>query len=259
VAGKKPIVLIMITATFFCMKIVRKTCLIVYAFLLLVIVLVFPVSAVVASAATATPASVQSASAVGTNPMISGTVSVATPTVGDPVTISGAVTSSTPITSAQIWIFAGSYIDVSTVQVNTDGTYSKTFQTSGFPPATYYVFVQSPGNDGKFSIALDKSGKYSGQVVDTKDGSLLVNMTGKGSVQDSAAAVALTEALNKRSGDDVYTKTTFQLVAPTTSAPIAAVTTASAVPIAPTKSPLSLLALFGGLGLCGVAFRLSRK
>jgi hypothetical protein len=143
--------------------------------------------------------------------------------------------------------------------VNDNGTYSKTFQTAGFPPATYYVYVQSPGNDGQFGIALDKSGKYSGQVVDAKDGSLLVNMTGTGSVQDSAAAVALTDALNKRGGDDVYTKTTFQLVAPATAAPSAVVTTASPVPVPTTKSPLSPLTLFAGLGLCGAAFMLSRK
>jgi hypothetical protein len=175
------------------------------------------------------------------------------------VTISGVATGGNLSAGVQIWIFAGSYIDVSTVPVNADGTYSKTFQTAGFPPATYYVYVQSPGNDGKFGIALDKSGKYSGQVVDAKDGSLLVNMTGTGSVQDSAAAVALTEALNKRGGDDVYTKTTFQLIAPTTAAVSAAVTTPSPAPVPTTKSPLSPLTLFAGLGLCGAAIMLSRK
>ena len=231
------------------MKISCKSGLIVCVFLIMAITMVLPVSAVDATATMAT-----------TKDMVSATVSAATPMVGDPVTVSGVVTGATPVSSVQIWVFAGSYINVSTVPVNADGTYSKTYQTTGFPPATYYVYVQSPGTDGKFGIALDQTGIFSGQIVDAKDGSLLVNMTGTGSVQDAAAAVALTEALNKRAGDDVYTKTTFQLVAPTTAATAAEVTTAAPpAPTATAKSPLSPMTLFAGLGLCGAAILLSRK
>jgi hypothetical protein len=245
------------------MKISNKSCLIAGALVVLVLVLVMPVSAFVAPPATATPVStpvsLQSAAMTTTKPMISTTVSAATPVVGDPVTISGVATGGNLSAGVQIWIFAGSYVNVSTVPVNPDGTYSKTYQTAGFPPATYYVYVQSPGEDGKFGIVLDKSGTYSGQVVDAKDGSLLVNMTGTGSVQDAAAAIALADALNKRGGDDVYTKTTFQLIAPTTEPTAPAVTTALPLPTTPAKSPLSPLTLLAGLGLCCAAFRLARK
>jgi hypothetical protein len=256
---EKPITLILITTSFFRMNLSRNSGLITCVFLILAMVVVLPVSAVVASANTAAPAGTPAASSVAAKPMISATVSAATPIAGDPVTVSGVATGGNAVNSVQIWIFAGSYVNVSTVTVNADGTYSKTYQTAGFPPATYYVYVQSPGNDGKFGIALDQSGKYSGQIVDVKDGSLLVNMTGTGSVQDAAAAVALTDSLNKRGGDDVYTKTTFQLMAPTTATPAAASSTVPAVPATTAKSSLSPLTLVAGLGLCGAVFRLSQK
>jgi hypothetical protein len=236
------------------MNVSHKSGLIVCIFLILALGLVVPVSAVVASSAIASPVGSPVTPTETPRPMVSATVSAAAPAVGDAVTISGAATGGSPVSSVQVWIFAGSYVDVSTVPVNADGTFSKTYQTAGFPPATYYVYVQSPGNDGRFSIALDNSGKYSGQVVDAKDGSLLVNMTGSGSVQDATAAVALTEALNKRGGDDVYTKTTFQLVAPTT-----IMTPAAPAPTPTTKSALSPLTLIAGLGLCGIAVSCSRK
>jgi hypothetical protein len=240
------------------MKIPYKSCLITCVFLILAFILVLPVSAVVDSQAT-TAASGTPAAATAGKPMVSATVSVATPTVGDPVTISGVATGGNLSAGVQIWVFAGNYVDVSTVPVNADGTYSKTYQTTGLPPATYYVYVQSPGGDGKFGLALDKSGKFSGQIVDGKDGSLLVNMTGTGSVQDAAAEVALSDALNKRGGDDVYTKTTFKLMAPATAAPVTTVTTALPAPATTAKSPLTPLTLLAALGLCGAAIRLSRK
>jgi hypothetical protein len=244
------------------MKLSCKSVLIISALLVLMTILVLPVSAFVASATSAAPVSTGSAAPASNKSTISATVSAATPTVGDDVTISGVATGSTPVSSVQIWVFAGGYINFTTVPVNPDGTYSKTYQTSALPPAIYYVFVQSPGNDGKFGISLDKSGKYSGQIVDNKDGSLLLNMTGTGSVQDAAASVALSDALNKRGGDDVYTKTTVQLVAPGTAAPAtpaAVVTSAAPAPVATAKSSLSPLTLFAGIGLCCAAFQLARK
>ena len=83
----------------------------------------------------------------------------------------------------------------------------------GFPPATYYIFVQSPGDDGVFNMDLQSSGVYSGDVVNTQTGALLFNFTGTGSVQDAAASTALSDTINQQGFDDVYTKLTFQLVA----------------------------------------------
>jgi hypothetical protein len=258
----KPIILIGITPPFFGMtksfSLGKITCLV----FLVLFALVLPVSGVVASSNTASPASTTVALVNSQKPMVTATVSTATPSVGDPVTISGVATGGNLSAGVQIWLFAGNYVNVTLVPVQADGTYSATYQTAGFPPATYYVFVQSPGVDGKFNIKLETTGKFSGQAVDSQTGALLVNFTGIGSVQDAAAATALADALNRRDVDDVYTKTTFQLVAPSTSA--AAVSTpvnaASAVPTATAKSPLSMVAVITGLGICSVvAARSLRK
>ncbi|PKG31829.1 hypothetical protein, partial [Methanoregula sp.] len=90
-----------------------------------------------------------------------------------------------------------------------------------------------------------------------KDGSLLINFTGTGSVQGDAAAVALTDALNRRDSDDVYTRTTFQLTspAPTSAMPVTfgsqAATTA--------QSPLSLPAVLPGLGAAAALFAVTAR
>jgi hypothetical protein len=236
----------------------KITCLV----FLVLVALVLPVSGVVAPLNTASPTSPTVASATLEKPMVTATVSEANPTVGDPVTISGVATGGNLSVGVQIWLFAGNYVNVTAVPVQSDGSYSATYQTSGFPPATYYVFVQSPGVDGKFNIKLETTGQFSGQVVDAKTGTPLVNFTGTGSVQGAAAATALADALNQRDVDDVYTKTTFQLVAPSTSvaAVSAPVSVASAAPVTTTKSPLSPLAVIAGLGICTVvAARSLRK
>jgi hypothetical protein len=155
-----------------------------------------------------------------------------------------------------MWIFAGNYVNVTTVPVNADGTFSKTYPTTGLPPATYYVFVQSPGNDGVFDIDLYDAGIYSGQVVNTKTKAMIFNFTGAGSIQDAAASKALSDALNQPGNDDVYTKLTFQLTAPAATTMAAetpgAAPAATAVPAAvPTKSPLPFEVTAGALVISG--------
>lgn len=250
----KPIILKGITCPFFGMinpiSLGKITCLV----FMVLVVLVLPVAGFVAPSDTASVASVPVPAVAPQKPMVTATVSAATPTVGDPVTVSGVATGGNLSAGVQVWVFAGSYVNVTSVPVQADGSYSATYQTAGFPPAMYYVFVQSPGVDGKFNIELETTGTFSGQVVDAKTGALLVNFTGTGSVQDAAEATALAEAMNHRDVDDVYTKTTFQLVAPSTSA--AAVSTpvsgSSAAPSATAKSPLSPLAVITGLGICSL-------
>ena len=217
------------------------------AILVLYIAVALPVSAV---------SSNENATALTSGkPTVSATVSSATPTVGDPVTISGIATGGNLSAGVQIWIFAGNYVNVTTVPVQADGAYTATYQTTGFPPAMYYVFVQAPGNDGTFNIELETSGQFSGQVVDAQSGALLFNFTGTGSVQDAAAASSLSDALNQRDVDDVYTKTTFQLMAPPTAAATVteSVTPLAATPVPTTKSPASPLTVFIGIGICSIA------
>ncbi len=229
----------------------------VIALVLLAALVVLPVSGATdpTTAVTTTSGAVTIATSV--KPFISATVSSSAPTVGDPLTISGVATGGNLASGVQIWIFAGNYVNVTTVPVNADGTFSKTYQTATLPPAMYYVFIQSPAMDGKFDIALYDAGIYSGQVVNTKTKSTVFNFTGTGSVQDAAASKALSDALNQPGQDDIYTKLTFQLTAPGAT-PAAAITTVAApvttaVPAAATtaKSPLPVEVTAGALVICG--------
>jgi hypothetical protein len=191
---------------------------------------------------------------------VNATVSAGRPAVGEPVTISGTVSGSKISSGVQIWVFAGNYVNVSTVPVNPDGTYSRTYASTGLPPATYYVFIQSPGPNGDYNIDFQESGIYSGQVVNTKTNALIFNFTGTGSVRDAAAAQQLSDAINNQGIDDAYTKLTFDLI-PSIVKQTAEQTTV-AVPVATTtaKSPIPLEISGLALVICGMsAVILSRK
>ncbi|MDD4136800.1 MAG: hypothetical protein PHT99_02765 [Methanoregula sp.] len=217
--------------------------------LLLAALLVFPVTGVASpDAANGT----LSASVTSSQPYISAIVTPAEATVGEPATISGVATGGNLTEGVRIWVFAGNYINVSLVPVNADGSFSKTYSTTDLPPATYYAIVQSPGADGFLNIHMETSGQRSGQVVNTRTGAQIFNFTGTGSVQDSAAAQALSDAFNLPGIDDVFTKCTFHLVAPETVAPVS--TTAVPTPVATaTKSPLSIFTLLAGISIAGIA------
>jgi hypothetical protein len=198
-------------------------------------------------------------------PFISASVSPIKPVVGDPVTISGVASGANLTAGVQIWIFAGNYINVSTVTVDTAGKFSKIYNSTGLPPTTYYVLVQSPGSDGTFDIdAIDMNG-YSSQIVNTKTDKTIFNFTGTGSVQDIAAVAALSEAFNQPNVDDVFTKLSFQLMSPGTppAAPTdAAVMTPPAVstPVQTTaKSPVSFMTLLVGICVAGLAVMKMRR
>ena len=228
----------------------------VIALVLLAALVVLPVSGVDTPTNAASTVYPAASGVTGVKPFVSATVSSSTPTVGDPVTISGIATGGNLASGVQIWVFAGNYVNVTTVPVNADGTFSKTYPSTGLPPAMYYVFVQSPGTDGKFDIDLYDAAKYSGQVVNTRTKATIFNFTGTGSVQDAAASKALSDALNQPGQDDVFTKLTFQLTAPVAT-PAAALT--SAVPAAATtaKSPLPVEITAGALvisGCCAALF-----
>jgi hypothetical protein len=183
---------------------------IIIAILVMAALVVLPVSGVVTPTATATiPAATQAKQSY-----VSATVSAPSITAGQPVTVSG--TSTGPASEVQIWIFAGNYVNVTMVPVNSDGKYSKTYATAGLPQATYYVFVQNPGTDNKLQITT--SG-YSGQAVNANTGAVIFNFTGTGSVTDKAAVEALSNALALPGVDDVYTKTQFAITASGTTSP----------------------------------------
>jgi hypothetical protein len=177
--------------------------------LLVMTSLILPVAGAYESTASAPPDATQA------KPYVSATVSSAGITAGQPITISGTATGNvTP--GIQIWIFAGNYVNVSIVPVNAEGTFSKTYNTAGLPPAIYYVFVQHPGADNNLEIMTQG---YSGQVTNMDTGSVIFNFTGMGSVHDDAAAMALTNALNAPGINDIYTKTQFIISGPGTTPP----------------------------------------
>jgi hypothetical protein len=235
----------------------RSCAMIIGVLLCMLACIILPVSGLVVSTTTAGPATT-AAAAAAQSPTVSASASPVQQNIGDPVTIRGVATGGNLTEGVQIWVFAGNYINITTVPVNADGTFSKTLQTAGLPQATYYVIVQSPGNDGLLNIVMQTTGQYSGEVTNARTGADIFNFTGTGSVHDAAAAAALSVAFNLPGVDDVFTKCTFQLVAPGTT-PAPATTAAPAVtPLSPSpipttaKSPLSPVTLVAGIGIAGL-------
>jgi hypothetical protein len=213
-----------------------------------IVLLGMPVSGADGASANATGAVPTTANVTSSELYISVIATPAKAVIGEPVTVSGVASGGNLASGVQIWVFAGNYVNVSTVPVKSDGTYSKVYPTNGLPAAIYYVIVQSPGKDGELSIVLETTGQYSGQVINTKTGKPIFTFTGSGSVQDSAAALALSNAFNQPGVDDIYSKCTFQLVAPETAAPVS--TTAAPAPVTTTKkSPVALITVFAAVGL----------
>lgn len=149
--------------------------------------------------------------------------------------------------------------------------------TAELPPAYYYTFVQHPGSDNRFNINIKG---YSGEVVNTNTGTVIFNFTGSGSVNDNAAAIALSNAFNSIGMDDVFSKTGVQLL-PMVSGANGTTTTASSTqpsitvadtskipdskPAAPAaipatiKAPLSIISSVLGIGLVGIGIAFLRK
>lgn len=203
-------------------------------------------------------------------PSLTASVFPSSPKVGDTVTISGTAKGGNLTPGVTMWIFAGNYVNVTNVKVNSSGFYSKSVNTAELPPAYYYIFVQHPGSDNRFNI--DVKG-YSGEVVNTNTGAVIFNFTGTGSVNDNAAAIALSNAFNSIGVDDIFSKTGVQLLPAVTgtnvSTPamngiqttIAAATPSTGAPVIPatTKAPLSIISCVLGIGLVAVGINLWRR
>lgn len=211
-------------------------------------------------------------------PSITVSVSPSSPKVGDTVIISGSAKGGNLTPGVSMWIFAGNYVNVTTVPVNNNGFYSKSIQTSEFPSAYYYIFVQHPGSDNRFNI--DVKG-FSGEVVNTNTGTVIFNFTGTGSVNNNAAAIALSNAFNSVGVDDVFSKTGVELLPGNTGANVTTTTVNSIqatqaatspptnplTPIpsgtmtipAPTKAPLSTVPAILGICLIALGIILLRK
>ncbi|MEI7434229.1 MAG: hypothetical protein WCJ93_08270 [Methanomicrobiales archaeon] len=208
-------------------------------------------------------------------PTLTASVSPSAPKVGDTVVISGTATGGNLTPGVSLWIFAGNYVNISNVPVNASGFYTTSVNTAGLPPAYYYIFVQHPGSDNKFNINVKG---YSGEVMNTNTGTVIFNFTGTGSVNDNAAAIALSNAFNAIGVDDIFSKTGVELlpgvasinatmtrpattvVANTnpTNPVTTGVATTSAIPSA-TKAPLSIISSVLGIGLVGIGMAFLRR
>jgi hypothetical protein len=208
-------------------------------------------------------------------PMITASVFPSAPKVGDTVVFSGTATGGNLTPGVSLWIFAGNYVNVTNVPVNSSGFYSRSMNTTGLPPAYYYIFVQHPGSDNKFNVNVKG---YSGEVMNSNTGTVIFNFTGTGSVNDNAAAIALSNAFNSVGVDDIFFKTGVDLlpaVASTnvtttktattavsdthsTSSVTTGITSSSAIPVA-TKAPLSIISSFLGIGIVGIGITFLRR
>jgi len=184
------------------------------------------------------PVTAQSTNTTDTNAFsITSSVSPSSPRVGDTVTISGIAQGGNLTPGVKLWIFAGNYANITVLPVNSSGYYSKSIDTTGLPPAYYYIFAQHPGTDSSFDIT---SQGFSGQVMNTKTGEVIFNFTGNGSVNDNNAAIALSNAFNKKGVDDVFSKTGVELLplpsmttAPPAKGTAVATSTGTSITVAP--------------------------
>jgi hypothetical protein len=211
-------------------------------------------------------------------PSLTVSVSPSAPNVGDTVVISGVAKGGNLTPGVVMWIFAGNYVNITNVPVNASGFYMRSVNTADLPPAYYYIFVQHPGSDSKFNINVKG---FSGEVVNTNTGAVIFNFTGTGSVNDNAAAIALSNAFNTLGVDDIFSKTGVQLhpagivanasqtqvIKPETTASVTVrptnpvTTTTAGTPVIPvaTKAPLSIFSSVVGIGLVIIGMGLYRR
>ena len=205
-------------------------------------------------------------------PTISASLSAVYLKAGQPLTVMGVATG-TVTEGVQIWVFAGNYVNVSTVPVNPSGTFAKTYTTSSLSPAKYYVIVQHPGSDN--SLQITTSGT-AGQVINRKTNATIFTFTGSGSLTDTAAVTALSSAFEAPGVDDVYTKMVFTIIpagetvptypgntlAPSATSPSQPVTP-GATTLVPTttakKAPVESITILAGIALACGAIHSCRK
>ena len=207
-------------------------------------------------------------------PTISASLSTVYLKAGQPLTVQGIATGQAT-EGVQIWIFAGSYLNVSTVAVNPSGTFSNAYITTALAPAKYYVIVQHPGVDNSLQISTKGN---TGEVINRKTNATVFSFTGAGNLVDAAAVTALSNAFNAPGVDDIYTKLVFTILPATEAVPTypgntpapGSVTSATqaaspagtgVIPVSTTtaKSPAGLVTVIAGITLALGAALYTRK
>jgi hypothetical protein len=169
--------------------------------------------------------------------------------VGDSFTISGLMTGKDLSKGLRVWNVGGATVNVSAMRVNSDGSFSKTFQTQDLLPGKYSIVVENPGPNGVFDIELQQSGGFS-NVVNTNTRSVLFNLTDNEFPPSPDTAQNFADALKKFSTDDVYTDLTYELAGPASTAtsetlvitPVIPATSAKGAPL-PEGIPLAAVAI----------------
>jgi len=151
-------------------------------------------------------------SAITLTPGSSGTATIAN---GDPVYINGVATGH-PNAGLQVWLIGRNTVRVSTIQVNSDNTYSyelKSSDTQNLASGQYMVIVQHPMMNGQFDIVYSPA---SGKVINKQlgGGMTIFQLTSAGSLQSTDAATALMEAIGSQNIDDTFATASFYVSPP---------------------------------------------
>ncbi|MEI8330532.1 MAG: hypothetical protein WCF90_02595 [Methanomicrobiales archaeon] len=121
---------------------------------------------------------------------------------GDPVYIHGIATGH-PQQGLQIWLFGNNYAKITTVSTNADNTYEyelTSADTLTLSPGQYFVLIQHPMMNGVFDVYYDPG---TGSVINRQLGSgmSIFQLTGGGSLQTTAGANALMDAISSQNID----------------------------------------------------------
>jgi PGF-CTERM protein len=134
--------------------------------------------------------------------------------IGDDLTITG--TAEGDPDAVWIWVLGKNYYDLIRADVEDDGTFEEDIDTTAVASGQYFVVIQHPMYNGEFDVFEDDCITAPGDFC-AVDGISLQDvfvLDGKGSLQGTDAAQALTEALDSPYIDDTYTKLDFLVEEP---------------------------------------------
>ena len=178
-------------------------------------------------------------------PFLTGEISPASVSKGEPFTVSG--TAEGDPESIQIWILGKTSYSKSTETVNSDASYRHIVPgevTSHLDSGQNFVIVQHSMMNNRFDI--DATGDYV-RNLNLNNGTNLFRISGPGSLQGSDAADALVAGFSgDKTNDDTYTLIPFQVSGTGSQTPQA--TTGATAPVQRTTDN-------GLLGAIGEAFR----
>jgi len=136
--------------------------------------------------------------------------------VNDPLTISGTIPG---LAEIRMWIFGPQYADAVTLPVHPDGSFGYNItakEIEKMESGNYTVILQSPGENGKYDIALDERRR---EVVNTSRPStdpdrVLFTLAQAKTMLDTDAPDALVRAIGNVAVDDRYAAYSFSIADP---------------------------------------------